>query len=75
MSNQKGNVVMIFQDPVTERQEEGPAMLQEFLFASENLECWRVRFLEDGNPKGKKAPLYSRWIRKTKNRDVASRGA
>lgn len=76
MPNQKGNVVMIFQDPQTERYEEGAAMLEEFLFSSGSLECWRVRFLESGDRPGKKAPLYMRWIRKPETKpDVSSRGA
>jgi hypothetical protein len=64
MPNKQGSVVVIFQDPVTERQPEGAAVLKEFLFESGNLEYWRVRFLESGGRPGKKAPLYSRWIRK-----------
>lgn len=75
MPNQKDSVVMIFEDPITERREEGPAVLVKHLFDSGNLEYWRVRFLEDSGRPGKKAPLYSRWIRKPESKDMASRGA
>lgn len=74
MPNKSGSVVMIFQDPLTERMPEGAAMLREFLFSSGSLEYWRVRFLEDGDRPGKKAPLFNRWIRKSETEE-ASRGA
>ena len=75
MSNQKGNVIIIYQDPTTELKPEGPAQLCKKILESGNLEYWQVRFLEDGKQNGKKAPLYSRWIRKPESKDMASRGA
>ena len=68
----KGNVLIIFQDPVTELKSEGPAMLVEFVLESGNLEYWKVRFLEDKPVAGKRAPLYSRWIRKPESKDSAA---
>lgn len=48
----KGDIVTIYQDPLTKQEVEGQAQLREHEYDHRNLEYWQVRFLgeEDGDP-------------------------
>jgi len=52
----KGQVVTIYEDPITEKRPEGKATLIKFHFAQWDQEYWTVRFQEDG-------VLRSRWVK------------
>lgn len=43
----RGDIVIIYQDPITELKPEGRVKLVEFIKANNGLELWRVRFLSD----------------------------
>jgi len=50
----KGDVVMIYEDPVTEQKPEGPSELLKLISSdgqldeNSRLEIWKVKFLDDG---------------------------
>jgi hypothetical protein len=44
---QKGDVVMIYEDPITEQKPEGKAELLKKVGGDEEVEQWIVRFLDD----------------------------
>lgn len=44
----KGDVVMVYHDPVTEQKPDGKAELLKLLFVQGELEYWKVQFLDDG---------------------------
>jgi hypothetical protein len=52
----KGQVVTIYEDPITQQRPEGKATLIKFHFAQWDQEYWTVRFQEDG-------ALTSRWVK------------
>jgi len=46
---QKGDIVMIYEDPITEQKPEGKAKLLKLILGSTyELETWQVKFLNDG---------------------------
>ena len=47
MGNTKGQVVKVYEDPITEQILEGEAKLLELLWIGRPLEYWRVRFKDD----------------------------
>lgn len=53
----QGDVVMIYEDPITKQQPEGKARLREKLAHNSNREYWVVRFVGDGS-------VVGRWIKK-----------
>jgi hypothetical protein len=44
----KGDIVMVYEDPLDEHKPEGKAELLKKLIADSGLECWAVRFIDDG---------------------------
>jgi hypothetical protein len=48
MSNKKGDIVMVYEDPITEQKPEGKAKLLAFVNNFGELENWEVKFLDDG---------------------------
>ena len=44
----KGQTVMIYEDPITRDFTEGRARLISLVSVTADLECWRVRFHDDG---------------------------
>lgn len=58
-----GDVVMIYEDPISEKKPEGKAKLLELLMDGE-LQYWRVLFLSED----KRNPYnFNRWIKKSVN--------
>ena len=56
----QGDVVMIYDDPITKKKREGNATLIEKLTEDTSQEYWQVRFIDDGYVTG-------RWIEKGVN--------
>ncbi len=48
----KGDVVMIYKDPITEKEPEGKARLVKKQHESDYSEFWQVAFVEDGDDFG-----------------------
>jgi len=44
----KGDVVMIYWDPITEQKPEGKAKLLKLLDSAGGVQYWKVKFLADG---------------------------
>jgi len=55
----KGDIVTIYQDPLTQEKFEGKAVLLEFLKDDYQMERWEVHFLEDSLDE-----RYERWVKK-----------
>jgi len=56
MPNQKGDIVMVYEDPVTEQKPEGKAELLKLIIPGTDQEYWKVRFIDDGT-------IVWRWIK------------
>lgn len=56
----KGDIVTIYQDPLTEKNVEGQAQLGRFINEDRALEFWEVKFLDGGDGD----PLVDRFIKK-----------
>lgn len=55
---QKGDLVMIYSDPISKKVEEGQAVLVDKIATGFLTDYWRVRFLEDGH-------ICNRWVMKS----------
>ena len=53
----KGEIVTIYEDPLTEKKMEGKARLVEEIVSDPPLESWYVRFI------GEESDEYVRWIK------------
>lgn len=56
----KGDIVTIYQDPLTEKNKEGQARLLRFINEDHDMEFWEVKFLVAGAEE----PLVYRFIKK-----------
>lgn len=56
----KGDIVTIYQDPLTKQEVEGQARLVKFINDGGEFECWKVKFLNAGAGE----PLVYRFIKK-----------
>jgi len=58
----KGDILPIYQKPITKEDYEGHARLEKFLGHDEGLERWLVRFVVDGRMGGYEAQTYQRFL-------------
>jgi hypothetical protein len=56
----RGDIVEIFEDPITCEKSEGMAKLVRLDIREEDQEYWQVRFLDDSP----KSPTHGRWIKR-----------